>query len=56
MSEPMAAELTFGAEVSDWHERINTERMRAYRAQRARMVMRRHGVAALLEASNINRR
>jgi len=50
----MAPKLTFGAATADWQERINTARMREYRAERAKQIMRRHGVPALLEAGPIN--
>ena len=43
-----ASKVTFGAEIADWQERINTERMRQYRAARAQEIMRKHGIAALL--------
>lgn len=46
--------LTFGQEISDWQERINTERMRQYRAERAKQIMRKHGVPVLLEAVPAN--
>jgi Xaa-Pro aminopeptidase len=46
--------LTFGPEVADWQERFNPERMRRQRVDRAQMLMRKHGVAALLEANHHN--
>ena len=52
----LASKLTFGAETADWQERLNMERMRRHRSERARQIMRQHGVAAMLEASGVNRR
>ncbi len=46
-----ASKVTFGAEIADWQERINTERMRQYRVERAQKIMRKHGMAAMLEAT-----
>ncbi|MBI2179971.1 MAG: hypothetical protein HYU31_04030, partial [Deltaproteobacteria bacterium] len=43
-----ASKVTFGAESADWQERINTERMRQYRVERAQKIMRKHGMAAML--------
>ena len=46
--------LTFGPETADWQERLNPERMRRQRVERAQMLMRKHGIAALLEANHHN--
>jgi Xaa-Pro dipeptidase len=46
--------LTFGPEVADWQERLNPERMRNQRVARAQGVMKKYGVAALLEANHHN--
>ncbi len=40
--------LTFGTSVTDWLEGINVSRLREARAEKARQVMRKHGIAALL--------
>jgi len=50
----MASKLTFGPAIADWQERINEARMREYRANRARQIMRQHGVPAMLEATTMN--
>ena len=52
LSEP----LTHGPLTADWQERINVERLRAGRADRARAVLRAHGVAAILAARPENTR
>ncbi|MGH9108530.1 MAG: M24 family metallopeptidase [Acidimicrobiales bacterium] len=39
---------SFGAVSMDWQERINWGRMRAFRLERARAAMRRHGLGAIL--------
>lgn len=44
----MAPRLTFGNTIADWQDRINVVRMREERAEKARQVMRMHGIAALL--------
>lgn len=44
----MAPRLTFGNTIADWQERINVVRMREVRAERARQVMRKHGIPAML--------
>jgi Xaa-Pro aminopeptidase len=49
-----APKLLFGPAAADWQERLNTERMRQYREERAKQIMRKHGIAALLEASPAN--
>ncbi|SRR5581483_9742979 len=46
--------LTFGPETADWQERLNPERMRRRRVERAQTLMRQHGIAALLEANHHN--
>jgi Xaa-Pro dipeptidase len=48
--------LTFGPGTSDWQERINVERMRSHRAERARTVMRERGIPAVLAARPENTR
>lgn len=45
----MAPKLTFGGQAADWQERINYPRMREYRMERARQMMRKYGIPALLE-------
>lgn len=50
----LASKLTFGGAAADWQERINMERMRQYRMERARKIMRKNGIAVLLEASTAN--
>ena len=52
----MAPKLTFGTSISDWQERINVERMRRERAEKARNALRKWNVAALLAASPENTR
>ncbi len=47
----MASKLTFGPATADWQERINTERMRQQRAERAKQIMRKNGIPMLLEAT-----
>ena len=49
-----AAKLTFGPEAADWQERFNPDRMRRQRVERAQMLMRKYGIAALLEANHHN--
>jgi Xaa-Pro aminopeptidase len=46
--------LTFGPEAADWQERFNPERMRRQRFERAQVLMRKYGIAALLEANHHN--
>lgn len=48
--------LTFGTAAVDWQERINVERMRNDRMERARTLMRQRGVPALLAAQPPNTR
>lgn len=50
----MASKLTFGPAIADWQERINVARMREYRANRAKQIMLKHGIPAVLEAVPIN--
>ncbi len=40
----MAKGLTFGTSIVDWQERINVERMRRERADKARAVLRARGI------------
>lgn len=49
-----APKLTYGNQVSDWQERLNTDRMRRERAERAKRIMREHGIPALLDANSAN--
>ena len=46
--------LTFGPETADWQERLNPDRMRRQRVERAQMLMRKYGIAAILEANHQN--
>ncbi|HWP29580.1 MAG TPA: hypothetical protein VNM50_08575, partial [Chloroflexota bacterium] len=52
----LAEELKFGAGIADWQERINVERMRQERAEKARRVLRQRNVPALLAARPENTR
>ena len=52
----MAPKITFGTGIADWQERINVERMRRERQEKAREVMKKHGVAAILAAGAPNTR
>ncbi|HLC25826.1 MAG TPA: aminopeptidase P family N-terminal domain-containing protein, partial [bacterium] len=52
----MAPKLTFGTATADWQERINVIRMREERAERARKVMRKYGIPALLATRTDNTR
>ena len=47
----MALKLTFGPSAVDWQERLNVERLRQQRAERARQIMKKHGVPAMLVSS-----
>ena len=49
-----ASKLTFGPEAADWQERFNPDRMRRLRVERAQMLMRKHGIAAIVEANHHN--
>lgn len=51
-----APKLTFGIDATDWQEGINTIRMREARAERARQVMRKHGIATMLATRGDNNR
>ncbi|MBI4330960.1 MAG: aminopeptidase P family protein [Chloroflexi bacterium] len=44
----MASKLTFGNTIADWQERINVVRLRQERAARARAIMGKYGIPALL--------
>lgn len=50
----LASKLMFGPESADWQERINMERMRQQRGERAKKIMRKYGIPALLEANTQN--
>ena len=50
----MAPKLTFGGASADWQERINFARMRERRMERARQIMRKHGLPVMLEAGPTN--
>ena len=50
----LSSKLTFGTEFVDWQERINMSRMREERAERARQVMRKHGMAVMLVTGGPN--
>ncbi len=52
----MASKLTFGTNFVDWQERINTDRLRRERADKARAVLKKHGVAAIVAAAPPNTR
>jgi Xaa-Pro aminopeptidase len=52
----LAQALKFGTAIADWQERINVDRLRTGRAERARTVMRAHGVPAILAARPENTR
>ncbi|MFQ5878790.1 MAG: M24 family metallopeptidase [Dehalococcoidia bacterium] len=52
----MASKLTFGVANADWQERINVVRLREERAERARQIMRRHGIPAILATQNASLR
>ncbi len=49
-----APKLTFGPATADWQERLNTDRMRKYREERARMMMRKYGIPVMLESGGVN--
>src|SRR4030042_5461726 len=46
----MAPKLSFGGSSADWQERFNFVRMREYRAERARQLMRKRSLPVMLEA------
>ncbi len=50
----LASKLTYGPESVDWQERMNMDRMRQYRVERARKIMKKNGIPVLLEASGVN--
>jgi Xaa-Pro aminopeptidase len=52
----MSDKLTFGTSIADWQERINVERMRKERAEKARQVLKKQGVASILAARPENTR
>jgi Xaa-Pro aminopeptidase len=52
----MASKLAFGTAAADWQEGINVARMRDERAERARKVMRKYGIPALLATRADNTR
>ena len=52
----MASKLTFGTGIADWQERINVDRLRTQRADKARQVLKKHGVAAIVAARPENTR
>ena len=52
----MASKLTFGIGNADWQERINVDRLREERTERARQVMRRHSIPVILATDNSNLR
>ena len=52
----MTPKLTFGTAMSDWQERINVTRMQAERAERARKIMRKYGIPAVLATRPDNTR
>jgi Xaa-Pro aminopeptidase len=52
----MASKLNFGTAAADTQERINVARMRDERAERARKVMRKYGIPALLVSRPDNTR
>lgn len=49
-----ASKLTFGPATADWQERLNMDRMRQYRVERARKIMKKNGIPVLLEGSGVN--
>ena len=49
-----ASQLTFGPTTADWQQRLNVDRMRQYRVERARKIMKKNGIPVLLEASGTN--
>lgn len=50
----LATGLTFGTEPVDWQQGIDTTRMRAERMDRARQVLRRHNIPAILATRGDN--
>ena len=49
-----ASKLTFGPATADWQERLNMDRLRQYRVERARKIMKKNGIPVLLEGSGVN--
>jgi Xaa-Pro dipeptidase len=52
----MASQITFGNRIAEWQERINVQRMREQRAEKAREVLKKQNVPALLAARPENAR
>ena len=52
----MASKLTFGPQMTDVAEGINFARMREQRAERAKKVLKKHGIPAILVAGETNLR
>ncbi|MBI2361150.1 MAG: hypothetical protein HYV04_19970, partial [Deltaproteobacteria bacterium] len=52
----MAPKLTFGTSMADWQERINVDRLIRERQEKARQVLRKMNVPALLAARPENTR
>ncbi len=52
----MASRLSFGTSYVDWQQRIDTDRMRRERVEKARAVLRARGVPAILAARPENTR
>ena len=52
----MAERLAFGTSIADWQERIDVGRLRRERAEKARQVLHRHSVPAILAARPENTR
>lgn len=50
----MAPKLTFGPAIADWQERINPDRMRRQRQERAQKIMKKNGIPVILEAGTPN--
>ncbi|MFC1951913.1 M24 family metallopeptidase [Chloroflexota bacterium] len=50
----MSQKPLFGTTAADWQERINMDRMRSERAERARRLMNQQGLAAILAAGSWN--
>jgi len=47
----MSSKIPFGATIADWQERINVERMRQQRAERARQILEKNDIPTLLVSS-----
>jgi len=52
----MAPRLTFGTQAADWQERLNVDRLRRERADKARAALRARGIPAILAARPENTR